>query len=100
METENGKRNEIMTDLNKPFLWGLIIEDIEVGPYTVRSFHPEKFDQNCYGSGFNRTDVIHYHGYIDGKSCNESWLTLDDALVGMIARRIERFTKTESQKEK
>ena len=76
-----------MTDLNKPFPWGLIIEDIEVGPYTVRSFHPEKFDQNGYGSGFNRTDVIHYHGYIDGKSCNESWLTLDDALVGMIVRR-------------
>jgi len=73
-------------DLRKPFPWGLVIEIMEIGPYIVRAFHPEKFESNR-GMGFNDTDVIHYHGYIDGKDCHESWMTLDDALAGMIVRR-------------
>jgi hypothetical protein len=74
-------------DLLKRFPWGFALEDVEIGPYTVRSFHPEKFTHNGHGTGVNDTDVIHYHGFIDGKDCNESWLTLDDALAGMIVRR-------------
>ena len=77
-----------MADLKSRFPWGLIIEDVTLGPYTVRSYHPAKYDQNGYGTGDNDTDAIHYHGYIDGKDCNEGWLTLDEALVGMIVRRI------------
>jgi hypothetical protein len=73
-------------DLLKRFPWGSAIEDMEIGPYIVRAFYPEKFENNR-GTGVNDTDVIHYHGYIDGKDCHESWLTLDSALVGMIVRR-------------
>ena len=76
----------VSEDLKKRFPWGFVIEIMEIGPYIVRAFHPEKFKNNR-GTGVNDTDVIHYHGYIDGKDCNESWLTLDDALAGMIVRR-------------
>jgi hypothetical protein len=73
-------------ELRKKFAWGFVIEDIEIGPYTVRSFHPHK-REGGRPTGENDLDVIHYHGYIDGKDCHESWLTLDDALLGMIVRR-------------
>ena len=72
--------------LRKKFPWGFVIEDVEIGPYIVRSYHPRK---DIDGGTMSDNDVskIHYHGYIDGKDCNESWLTLDDALAGMIVRR-------------
>ena len=73
-------------ELHKKFPWGFVIEHMEIGPYTVRAFHPEIFENSC-GTGVNDTDLIHYHGYIDGKDCNESWTTLDEALAGMIVRR-------------
>lgn len=72
--------------LRKPFPWGVVIEDIEIGPYIVRAFHPRKYRGGQLLSTSD-PEVVHYHGYIDGKDCNESWLTLDDALVGMIVRR-------------
>jgi len=78
---------EIVPDaLRKKFPWGFVIEDIEIGPYVVRCFHPEKFE-NGRGIGINDTDTIHYHGYIDGVDCCERWSTLDDALAGMIVIR-------------
>ena len=77
---------EAPDDLVKKFPWGFVIEFMEIGPYYVRAFHPKKLEDNR-GVGVNDTDVTHYHGYIDGKDCHESWLTLDDALAGMIVRR-------------
>jgi hypothetical protein len=73
-------------DLVKPFAWGFAIEEIEIGPYIVRAYHPRK---EIDGGTMSDNDLskIHYHGYIDGKDCNESWLTLDAALVGLIVRR-------------
>jgi len=76
----------VSEELRKKFPWGFVIEDMHIGPYTVRAFHPKKYKTNR-STGENDTDVIHYHGYIDDQDCNESWLTLDDALLGMIVRR-------------
>lgn len=75
-----------MSDLKKKFPWGFPLSDMQVGPYTVRAYHPRK---EVDGRVMSDTDsqTTHYHGYIDGKDCNESWLTLDEALAGMIVRR-------------
>jgi len=72
--------------LRKKFPWGFVIEDVAIGPYVVRSYHPRKEIDGCNMSD-NDESKIHYHGYIDGNDCNESWLTLDEALAGMIVRR-------------
>jgi hypothetical protein len=69
------------------FSWGRPIEDFVVGPYTVRSFHPFK----TKGSSITKEidyDTVNYHGYIDGLDANEGWLTLDEALAGLIVRRL------------
>jgi len=68
------------------FSWGVVVRDYEVGPYTIREFHPLKRE------GSRLTDeadfgVRNYHGYIDGKSGSESWETLDEALAGLIVKR-------------
>ena len=68
------------------FSWGQPLTDEVIGPYTVRAFHPRKVEGSRVTTEIDRT-TIHHHGYIDGKDCNESWLTLDEALVGMIVRR-------------
>jgi len=68
------------------FIWGEALSDEVVGPYTVRAFHPHKVEGSHVTKDIDRSK-IHYHGYINGKDCNESWLSLDEALAGMITRR-------------
>ena len=72
---------------NDKFPWGLVIKDHEIGPYTIREYHPRKVEGVVVKNEINR-DVVQYHGYIDGKDTHESWSTLEDAMAGMIVRKI------------
>ena len=75
-----------MRTVSTPFPWGLKTADMEIGQYTVRAFHPYKVLNGRVTSEPDQ-EVTHYHGYIDGKDCNETWVSLDEALVGLIVRR-------------
>jgi hypothetical protein len=69
-------------DTERKFPWGRVISDVTVGPYMVRSYHPHKPKSREIDDS-----EVFYHGYIDGKDCNESWISVDEALAGLIVRR-------------
>jgi hypothetical protein len=70
----------------RKFPWGRVIEDIEVGPYMVRAYHPHKSEGVTITREID-TDTINYHGYVDGRDTNISWGSLDEALAGLIVYR-------------
>ena len=67
------------------FPWGRVIDDIDVGKYTIRMFHPYKTDGVRVSNEVDET-VTYYHGYIDNVDVFESWITLDECLAGLIVR--------------
>jgi hypothetical protein len=76
-----------MADLNENFPWGLVVKDHAIGPYVIREYHPRK----RRGSEVLRTideTATEFHGYIDGKDTHEGWATLEDAMVGLIVRKL------------
>jgi hypothetical protein len=75
-----------MSNLNEKFPWGLIVKDHEIGPYTIREYHPGK-REGVEVLKMPDMDVTQFHGYIDGKDTHESWNSLEDAMVGLIVRR-------------
>ena len=68
------------------FTWGRVMDRHEVGPYEIVEFHPHEIGSSARPRPVD-TSKVEFHGYIDGKDTNESWNTLDEALVGMIVRR-------------
>lgn len=82
-----------MSDLSKKFHWGLVVADHNIGPYTIREYHPGKLDGVTILSEPNM-DITEFHGYIDGKDTHESWSSLDDALVGLIVKRTAGLNKS------
>lgn len=75
-----------MNEAPHKFPWGKVIEDIDVGPYTIRAYHPHKYNNGQRVKDCDE-DRIEYHGYINGKDQCQSWPTLDDALAGLIVCR-------------
>ncbi|MBO9428162.1 hypothetical protein [Sulfitobacter sp. R18_1] len=65
------------------FSWGRVIEDVEIGPYMIRSFHPHKLEGSTITREIDTTEV-HYHGYVDGEDTRRAWKTLEDAMAGLI----------------
>lgn len=76
-----------MADLNEKFPWGRIIKDHDIGIYTIREYHPRQRRGVEVLPSIDETET-QYHGYIDGKDTHESWVTLEDAMVGLIVRRM------------
>lgn len=76
-----------MADLNATFPWGQIVKDHEIGHYTIREYHPR---QRKGGEVLRQIDqtVTQFHGYINGKDVHESWNSLEDAMAGLIVRRL------------
>lgn len=68
------------------FTWGRVINRHEVGPYEIVEYHPHEIGSSARPRSVD-TSKVHFHGYIDGNDTHESWVSLDDALVGMIVRR-------------
>lgn len=68
-----------MSDLTERFPWGRVIEDFEIGPYTIRKFIWKDI-QNSEQSG-----TIGYSAYINGKDANRSYGTLQAAMIGVIS---------------
>lgn len=65
-----------MSDLSKRFPWGRVIEDHAIGRFTIREYHNKN------------SDFVLFHGFVDGKDAHESWLTIEDAIVGLIVLSI------------
>lgn len=76
-----------MPKISNKFNWGQVIHDYEIGPYVIRAYHPRQVRGNEVTREIDE-DRIEYHGYIDGKDTSESWGTLEDAMAGLIVRRI------------
>lgn len=76
------------TDLNKvkqgqPFTWGEVIRIHTIGEYDIVEFY--RWDEK----GKADTTDISFHCYLNGKSVSQSWSSLDEALVGLIAYKHE-----------
>lgn len=71
------------------FTWGSIIEIMDIGPYTIASYHPHKNDNGRISSQIIDVDRTQFHGWVDGENSHRAWLSLDEALVGLIAYRAE-----------
>lgn len=76
-----------MSDLRDKFHWGRIVKDHAIGTYVIREYHPHLRDGKTVTREID-TSTTEFHGYIDGKDTHESWATLEDAMAGLIVRRI------------
>ncbi len=76
-----------MSDLHEKFNWGQVVKDHVIGPYTIREYHPRKRQGKNVLPEIDGT-AVEFHGYIDGQDTHESWASLEDAVVGMIVRRM------------
>jgi hypothetical protein len=72
----------------KRFTWGKIISIMEIGPYSIASYHPRNVEGCVVLQTINK-DKVQFHAWIDGKDCSESFESLDAALAGCIAYKIE-----------
>lgn len=70
------------------FVWGQILEIMDIGPYSIASYHPH---QNKDGRISMKIDDsrTQFHGWLDGQDTGRAWHTLDEALVGLVAFRAE-----------
>lgn len=75
-----------MNKIEDEFPWGRIIADETIGPYTVRSYHPNAMNGTTITDVIDETKV-EYTGYIDGEYGDNIWDSLDEALAGLIATR-------------
>ena len=73
-----------MRDIDKPFVWGIVIKEYEIGEYQIIRYHPKKF-KDGRATGEYDFETTHYHGYIRGKDTNRGWPTLEAAITGLIA---------------
>ncbi|EPX83875.1 hypothetical protein [Salipiger mucosus] len=71
------------------FPWGRVIEDHEIGPYTIREYHPRKETEHGQMLREIDTDKAMFHGYVDGTDVCQSWASLDAALAGVITYRAQ-----------
>ena len=70
------------------FSWGRVIQRHEIGLYEVIEYHPWKETSGPRTRPWPvDEEQTNFHGYIDGKDTHEAWLSLDEALVGMIVTR-------------
>lgn len=72
----------------RKFVWGPVKEVYRIGPYEVVRYHPQIFKDSS-GTGNYDYTVNQYHPYVKGEDTNESYDSLDAALVGAIAYRRE-----------
>ena len=75
-----------MSDLSQTFHWGHVVKEYDIGPYTIREFHPRVREGNRVLAAIDPTKT-EFYGYIDGKDTHESWPKLEDAMAGLIVRR-------------
>jgi hypothetical protein len=71
------------------FTWGTIIELHEVGEYTIAEYHPWKSDNGKILMGEPDGKKTEFHGWVSGEDTSHSWLSLDDALAGLISYKYE-----------
>lgn len=68
----------------KRFPWGVIDETYVVGPYQIVKY---RADRSSYAqeSTWVEHGQVRYHPYIDGHDASRCYLSLDAALVGVVA---------------
>lgn len=75
----------------RKFTWGPIDAIHQVGPYTIVEYRRDNSNTTSADpDGLAAShDQTHFHPYIDGKDTAQSFLSLDQALIGAIAYRHE-----------
>lgn len=71
------------------FTWGEIVNLHEVGEYTIAEYHPWKRDGVLVKSGEPDRKVTEFHGWVNEEDTSHSWMSLDDALAGLISYKYE-----------
>lgn len=71
------------------FTWGHVERIWVIGAYTIASFHPWKVIGCSIQTGEPQMGLLHYHVWIDGKDCSESFDSLESAMAGAVAYAIE-----------
>ena len=82
---------EETTDLEKlktgvKFTWGELIQIHHIGEYDIVEYYNLKRDGVRVTNSIDY-DSISFHGYLNGISTSHSYLSLDAALVGLVARK-------------
>jgi hypothetical protein len=93
----NNLVNERTTDLAvvrvQPlrFTWGTVIAIYTVGPYDIVEYHPWKRNERSRNVLTGDPDLgkTEFHVYVEGKSTSHGFASLDGALAGAIAYRVE-----------
>lgn len=62
------------------FPWGRVTQDHVFGPYVIREYVQKKVPNSP-----NNGRTL-FHAYHEGKSLNESWYSLEKAIIGAIAK--------------
>jgi hypothetical protein len=70
------------------FTWGEIIDIVEIGPYAIASYYTRKVDGCMVLRDIDHETVL-YHVWVHGKNGCGSYHSLDAALAGAIAYRVE-----------
>ena len=81
---------------NWNFSWGKIIRIEEIGiagdvNFSIVVFHPWKTKGCTVETGRPDYDKIYFHGYVNDEDTHESYLSLEEALVGCVAYKREGF---------
>jgi hypothetical protein len=92
---ESARQKERSTDLRElrngsgtGFTWGNIVKWYEIGPYVIAEFHPWIYKNGC-GTGIPHKTKKEFHGWIKGKDTCNGWHTLEAAMVGIVAYKLE-----------
>jgi len=71
------------------FTWGEVVEIISMKNYSFVVYHPWKSNEcNVYMHDPDYTR-FQYNGYIDGKSISRGWNSLEAAMVGIVAYKLD-----------
>ena len=74
-------------EIRRYFTWGKVIEVHEIGEYSIVEYNDEK--RGVIGEEKEHENVIKFHPYINGIDTNHSYDSLDAAIVGAIANKLD-----------
>jgi hypothetical protein len=73
----------------EPFSWGRVVQVHHISNYAVIECYPWKTKGSIVEVGIPDLSKKEYHSYVDKKPTNTCYETLDQAIVGCIAYKVE-----------
>jgi hypothetical protein len=80
---------EALRSRSAEFTRGQITQFFQAGPYTIAEHHPWVREGVFVRTGEVDQRAVEYHLWIDGKDACQGFSSLDEALVGAVAYRVE-----------